>query len=144
MRTITRTPELYRFHNSNVVYLAYVGRYNNHDTFKYGISSNIYNRVLNQHKKQFQHFELYWVKQTYNMTFAESLFEQELKLKNIHTELVINNKKQTELFFETEEYSYEYIKRLYNRIANHADKDITDEIKALKREIRLLKKYHEK
>lgn len=128
--------DIYKYANQNVVYLAYVGKYHNQDIYKYGISSNIHNRVYLQHMKQFEHFELRWVKQSFNNSQAESLFEKELKVKGIHTELVINNKKQTELFFTNPDYSFEDIKSLYNKVTNYADKDILQEISSLKKQIK--------
>jgi hypothetical protein len=128
---------IYKLHNKNVVYLAYVGEYNKEPIYKYGVTSNVYHRDYDQHRKQFEAFQMCWVKKTYNMTQAEALFEKELKIRNLHKSLVIKNKRQTELFTVTPEYSFEYLQRLFAKISRHSDKDILDEIKQLKTQLRL-------
>lgn len=128
--------DIYKYANQNVVYLAYVGKYNDKDIYKYGISSNIHNRVYLQHMKQFEQFDLRWVKKSYNNSQAESLFEKELKIKGIHTELVINNKKQTELFYVSPDLTFENIRKLYSKVTDYADKDILEEISTLKQQIK--------
>ena len=125
MNIMVKKPmELFKFHNKNVVYLAYVGKYEDKDTYKYGVTSNIYQRVLCQHVKQFDTFDLCWVKPTYNTLQAEDLFEKELKFHGLHKSIPIKNKRQTELFQTTDAFTYKKVQRLYSRISTHVDKDI--------------------
>lgn len=120
--------DLFRYHNKNVVYLAYVGKYNDRDVFKYGVSTNVYNREYLQHRKQFDEFQMCWIKKTCNMAQAEDLFEKELKIRNLHLTMAINSKRQTELFSPTDDYSFEYLKRLFGRISRHVDKEVKGEV----------------
>lgn len=139
-KSFYKTNDLFKFHNKNVVYLAYVGKHNNKDIFKYGVSCNIYQREYTQHRKQFTDFQMCWIKRTCNMARAEDLFEKELKIRDLHRTMVIKNKRQTELFSPSDEYSYEFLKRLFARISNHVDKDITEPVRRLKKEIKALQK----
>lgn len=139
VKSFYQTHDLYKYHNKNVVYLAYVGKYDNKKLYKYGVSSNIYQREYMQHRKQFEEFEMCWIKQTSNMAQAEDLFEKELKIRNIHETRVIKNKKQTELFAPNKIYSYDYLQRLFSRITNHVNKESNDKILMLKKEIKTLK-----
>ena len=135
-KSFYKTHDLYKFANKNVVYIAYVGKYNEKPVYKYGISSNIYQREYQQHRKNFDEFTMCWIKKTCNMAQAEDMFEKELKIRNLHTTMTINRKRQTELFVPTEEYPYEYLKRLFNRLTKHADKDLLSEIAELKRQLK--------
>lgn len=130
----------YRFHDKNVVYIAYVGKIGRKDTFKYGVTKNLFKREYEQHRKTFSKFEMCHVKPTYNIYQAEDLLEKELKLRNMHTTMRINDKLQTELFTVNSDFDIDYIKKLVNHISKHVDKDIHEEIGDLKKEIKALKK----
>lgn len=108
--------DLYKFDNKNVIYVAYVGRYNKEEIFKYGISSKIFKREYLQHRNNFTKFDMITVKITDNKDVVEELFEKELLIRDLHRKITINNKKQTELFTVNKDYSYEYINRLLTRI----------------------------
>jgi hypothetical protein len=69
---------------------------------------------------------------------AEDYLEKELKLRNIHRQLEIRDKKQTELFVINDEYDYDYVRRLVNRVIRHADKEILSEMRILKKHIKTL------
>lgn len=138
-KSFYKTHDLFKFHNKNVVYMAYVGKYNDKQVYKYGVSSNVYNREYLQHRKQFEEFTMCWIKTTANMTQAEDLFEKELKIRDLHLTMTINNKKQTELFSPSDDYSFDYLQRLFGRITRHVDKDIIQEVKRLKKEVKTLK-----
>ncbi len=86
------------FDDKNVVYIGYVGKYNNELIYKYGISSRIFSRDYNEHRKTFDAFELIYLKETDNNYKIETLFEKELKCRNLHRKLSFKNKNQTELF----------------------------------------------
>ena len=90
--------DLYKFNNKNVVYIADVGKYNNEHIYKYGISGKIFEREYNAHRKNFENFDMRVIKITDNKDVIEDLFEKELMIRNLHRSLVINDKKQTELF----------------------------------------------
>jgi len=82
---------------ANLVYVAYVGQHNKHMLFKYGKTHNICNRIQD-HKKCFDTFDLEFVEYTDNKDIVEKLFRQDLQHMGVHRSVVINNKKQTELF----------------------------------------------
>lgn len=132
-----KTNDLFKFHRRNVLYVAYVGQYDTHHYYKYGISSNIFQREYEQHRKNFEEFQMCLVKKTHNMHQAEELLEKELKIRKMHTHKSILGKRQTELFVLNDDYDYKYVERLINRIVRHVDKEIIDEIKGLKKELKL-------
>lgn len=132
-----KTHDLYKFHKQNVLYLAYVGKIDTRHHYKYGISTNVFQREYDQHRKTFEEFQMCLIKKTHNMHQAEEMLEKELKIRNLHTQKTILGKKQTELFVVNDDYDYMYIQRLVNRIVRHVDKEITDEVKRLKNEIRM-------
>lgn len=103
---------LYKYDNKNVIYIAYVGEYKNEPIYKYGKSTKLFEREFRAHRKNFEQFEMRHVHITDNKDVIEEMFEKELLIRNIHRTLVINDKKQTELFTTTEDYSLEYLIRL--------------------------------
>lgn len=138
IQSFYKTNDAFKYSKQNVVYVAYVGKYNDQDHFKYGISTNIYQREYEQHRKNFEHFEMCLIKKAYNMHQAEDYLEKELKLRDLHRQLIIKNKKQTELFVTTDEYDYDFIRKLVNRVVRHADKEILEDIRTLKKKIKSL------
>ncbi len=119
-----KTNFYYKFHEKNVMYIAYVGKIERQDIYKYGITRNLFKREYEQHRKTFNTFEMVHVKPTFHMAQAEDLFEMELKLRNLHRKLEFGGKQQIELFTLDDNYDIDYIKRLVNRISAHVDKDI--------------------
>jgi hypothetical protein len=116
LHSFYNTHTLGKFDNKNVVYLAYVGRYNDLDIFKYGKSSNVYQREMTSHRKHFDTFEMYNIYLTNHKDHVETQLEKELKLRNMHLELVINNKKQTELFCTTPAFDIHAVDRIVRDI----------------------------
>lgn len=129
--------DLYRYDNKNVIYLAYVGIIDNEPIYKYGISSKLYQREFTAHRKHFDIFDMQLVKITDNKDIIEDLFEKEIKIRKIHRSLLINSKKQTELFTTTSEFDIEYIKRLMDRLVKD---NPSYEVKMLKEKIAFLKR----
>jgi hypothetical protein len=127
-----KTNYYYKFHEKNVMYIAYIGKIGRQETYKYGVTKNLFKRDYEQHRKTFPTFDMLHVKPTYNIYHAEDLFEKELKLRNLHRQHKIAGKQHTELFTLTEDYDMKFIKRLINRISLHADRDIHDAIKKAK------------
>lgn len=135
--------DLYKFNNKNVIYIADVGKYNGEQIYKYGISGKIFEREYNAHRKNFDHFDMKIIKVTDNKDIIEDLFEKELMIRNLHKSIVINNKKQTELFTINENYSFDYLNKLLCRlIKNNPSFEAAKYIKKitlLKKEISILK-----
>jgi prophage antirepressor-like protein len=90
-----------KFENKKVVYIGYVGKHGREYLFKYGISSKIYERDFKQHRQTFTEFEIVHIEETDNNEEIEKRFERDLKSYNIHREIKLNGKKQTELFCVT-------------------------------------------
>lgn len=135
--------DLYKFNNKNVVYIADVGKYKNEHIYKYGISGKIFEREYNAHRKNFDNFDMKVIKITDNKDIIEDLFEKELMIRNLHRSIIINNKKQTELFTINENYSFDYLNKLLCRlIKNNPSYEVSKYIKkisVLKKEILILK-----
>jgi prophage antirepressor-like protein len=115
------------YEKKNVVYIAYVGNYNNEEIFKYGISGDIFNREYKQHRKLFDKFEMILIEETDNNATIETMFGKNLKILNLHRQLTVNNKNQTELFTTTQQYPIGKILKMINElIKNNELKAITD------------------
>lgn len=109
-----RSHTLAKLHKQNVVYIAYVGMHDGVDTFKYGKSADIYQREYQSHRKNFKVFEMYNIYQTNYKDQVETLFANEMRLRNIHRELIIMTacnkpKLQTELFQPNDTYPIDHI-----------------------------------
>lgn len=115
--SIYRTASITKFDGKNVIYLAYVGVHHGTDLYKYGKSSNVYNREMTAHRKTFQPcFEMRGIYETNYKDQVETLLEKELKIRDLHRSYEINGKRQTELFVSTEEYDFPYIETLVKDI----------------------------
>lgn len=133
--------DLYKYNNKNVIYIAYVGEINDEHIYKYGISGKVFEREFNSHRKHFNLFEMKTVKITDNKDIIEDIFEKEMLIRNIHRSIVINSKKQTELFTVNKSYSFNYIIKLLNRIIN--DNPSFETLKYIKKIKELEKKIEE-
>lgn len=108
--------DLYKFDNKNVIYIAYVGNINSEPIYKYGKSAKLFEREYNAHRKNFDTFQMQCVKITDNKDIVEDLFEKELLIRDIHRQIVINSKRQTELFTTTDNYNFSYIIKMLGRL----------------------------
>jgi hypothetical protein len=102
--------------NENVIYIAYIGRINDKHTFKFGISSRVFERDLLEHRKSFDQFKLIYVKECNNNKKVELLLKKCLKLRNIYINIKINNKHQTELFVINSNHGIIEIKNILDKI----------------------------
>jgi prophage antirepressor-like protein len=91
-----------------VLYIGYVGKYKGEYIFKYGLSRDMFRRDYKEHRKSFNSFKVIFIGKCDNCEFVESLFEKELKLRNLHRELEINGKTHTEFFTITTKYTHNY------------------------------------
>jgi len=97
------------YEGRNVIYVGFVGIYNNEHIFKYGISRRIFQRTVEEHTKTFGTFQLLYVKETDNKEHIEDAFGKELALRNLYRKLKINNTLQTELFTITIKHNIDSI-----------------------------------
>jgi hypothetical protein len=114
--TFYKANDLYKYDNKNVVYLAYIGRYDNEDIYKYGKSVKLFQREYKAHVKNFELFEMQHVYITDNKDIVEEIFKKELLIRNMNRSLTIYNKKQTELFATSGDYNLEYFNKMMKRI----------------------------
>lgn len=92
------------YDKKNVVYIAYIGVYERKHTFKFGKSTNIVSREVNSHQKQFESFDMLYIHETNMKDQVELRFKRLVKELGLHTNLMIKEKKQTELF-QLEDYN---------------------------------------
>lgn len=67
--------------------------------YKYGISGNVYKRIVYNHMKSFDYFDLKLVKETNLNRTVESMFTETLKREKMHLKLLMNGRVQRELFY---------------------------------------------
>jgi len=112
-----KTVPVTRFDQKNVIYLAYVGMHNQLDTYKYGKSANVYQREMTAHRKNFgKDFDMRGIYETNYKDQVELLLAKELKVRDLHKSMTINDHKQTELFITTPIYTFEYVESLLKDI----------------------------
>lgn len=128
---------LSKFDNTNVIYIAYIGNYNNKNMYKYGKSTNIYNREFLSHRKKFEKFDMVNIYKTNFKDEVESSFKKELKIRDIYSPMIIGNKKYTELFFETPEYNLKYINRLIELLIQDYEEKQYHESLLVKQKLRI-------
>ncbi len=86
-------------HKSQIDCLKYL----NPDLYKYGISSDIYRRVIKEHQKNFKSFDLMLLKESYRYQEVESIVTKELRHKKRLLKLNWNKRMQREItYFEDE------------------------------------------
>ena len=126
-KSFYQTNTLARLHKQNVLYVAYIGSYDGIDTFKYGKSSDVYQREYQSHRKSFKVFEMYNIYRTNYKDQVEGLLANELRLRNIHRELMIMTacnklKLQTELFQPNEEYTINHVDTIIKELISEHNK----------------------
>ena len=133
----------HKFDKVPVVYIAFVGKYEGIYVFKYGISRDMFRREYKEHRKQFTKFDVVFIEECQNCEVVEDLFEKDMKLRNLHREIVINKKKQTELFAVTTQYTYEhaiqYVQQLIKDNPIQDIKNANNEISKLNSVVDILK-----
>lgn len=118
IRSFYNTKYISDFYGKNVVYIIYVGSYENKEYYKFGISSRIFEREFMEHRKAFETTEVVYITECDNNAKIEKLFKQNLKTCNLLKSLTIKNKTQTELFFTTIDHSLERLKVCLDELIN--------------------------
>src|SRR5439155_23466440 len=80
---------LINYSNKNVIYIGYIGIYNNEHIFKFGKTCNIYNREFKKHKYTYNKFDIIFIIECQNNEYVEKRFKEELKVKNIDRKSVV-------------------------------------------------------
>ena len=127
-RKYTRTCSMYTrgalltpYDNKNVVYIAYVGKYDAKYTFKYGKSTDVFQREMGSHRKNFERFDMLYIHTTNFKDQVECLLKKELLLRDLHTSLVINEKHQKELFQLKRKSDIKYVNDIVCGIIQHVE-----------------------
>jgi prophage antirepressor-like protein len=132
------------FNNKKVVYIAYIGIYNNEHLYKFGKSEQVYTREFDQHQKTFEIFRMKHIELCDNMSFVEKELKKELKSKNLLRNIEIKSKNNTELFTVTPQNNIdkiiEILKDLIDKYPNTVAKEYTEKNEKLEFEIEFYKK----
>lgn len=104
------------YDHKNIIYIAYIGQVDGEQIYKFGKTSFLAKRDIEQHRKTFLTFEVVHISECDNKDIVEMKFRQELRVKNILRELTINDRKQTELFTVTSAYSLDSIIKILTQI----------------------------
>ena len=99
------------FVKRNIVYIGHVGSINvwngcGFDTaelYKYGITNNVYRRVVYNHKKRFEQFDLLAMKETVDHKEVERQFTKVLRDRKMHVTMQVDQHDRPcrELFYLT-------------------------------------------
>jgi hypothetical protein len=147
--------EISDYNNKNVLYIAFIGIFNNERIYKFGKSEQIYTREFKQHQKFFNIFKMKHVEECDNMSLIEKEFKKNLKSKNLLRNIEIKLNNITELLTISEQHSIDTIinslKYLVIEYPLPAVKKLRDdiivkdnEIKIKTIEVEFLKKEHKK
>jgi len=85
------------YKDKNVIYLAYIGKHNQQDMLKFGISSDFPRRELIEHRKTFAIFNVLYIEEAELSSHIENKLKLEFKARNMLQNIKINNKMQKEV-----------------------------------------------
>jgi len=107
-KLICETTTLSEYDKVNVFYIGYVGLYDNIKIYKYGVTANIYRRI-EEHKDDYNTFELLYITKVNNLTETENIFKSEMKSRQLNIELELNGKNRKELCRTSPKYDIDSI-----------------------------------
>jgi len=107
------------YEGKNMLYMGFVGTYNDELIFKYGISERVIQRTLVEHNKTFGTFELMHLIESDNNSTIENMFTKELQYRHLYRKIKIGEHHQTELFTITNKYSIEDVIEIMNNLVNN-------------------------
>jgi uncharacterized protein YecE (DUF72 family) len=136
------------YNNKNVLYIAFIGIFNNERIYKFGKSEQIYTREFKQHQKFFDIFKMRFVIECDNMSFVEKEFKKFLKSINLLKNLEIKESNLTELFTIKEKQNIDTIIHTLIKLIDDnplpAVKLLQDKLKQKDEEIKQMKEYLKK
>lgn len=151
-----RLPKFYEEHSiseyfsKSCMYIGYIGAYKLlidgeykwYHLFKYGLSRKMFERDYKQHRKTYNKFEIVYISEADNSEMIEELFEADLKIRNIHKEMVVGGKNRTELFFVNDTYTIEsMIAHMDNLIKNNPSPKIKEKNMQLNEKDKIINTY---
>ena len=104
----------------NVLYIGEVGNVNicsnrfihSGHLYKYGITNNIYRRVMYAHKKRFERFDLLAMYETDHHRYVERVLTRELRGMSIHVTMPFSNVTCRELFYLKDESELSLVEQI--------------------------------
>lgn len=151
-----RLPKFYEEHSiseyfsKSCMYIGYIGAYKLlidgeykwYHLFKYGLSRKMFERDYKQHRKTYNKFEIVYISEADNAEMIEELFEADLKIRNIHKEMVVGGKNRTELFYVNDTYAIEsMIAHMDNLIKNNPSPKIKEKNMQLNEKDKIINTY---
>ncbi len=135
--------QINNYNNKNVLYIAFIGIFNNERIYKFGKSEQIYTREFKQHQKFFDIFKMKFVIECNNMSFVEKEFKKFLKSINLLKNIEIKENNLTELFTIKEKQNIDYVIHNLIKLVDENPlpivKNLKDDIKHKNEEIQNLK-----
>lgn len=136
-----------KFDGRHVVFIGYVGEHNGVDVFDYGLSIDI-TKTSNEHRKQFESFQMIHVVKCDNNVVVKNLFGDELENRNLMYRSKINRVSYNDLFTVNNNFSCMDAITLMNqlvvknvlpaiKLANDMIKQANDENEELRKTIRI-------
>lgn len=125
IQSVYNETSISKFDGTNVFYIGYVGLYTNEHFLKYGITTDIYRRDYQEHRKTYgEKFTILMIMETDNKEKVETLFSHELKVRHLHRTLALEHKTKNgtktivhdELFTVNHLVSIEQIKKIAQEI----------------------------
>ena len=104
------------YDKKKVVYIGYIGIYNNEHVFKFGKTLDIFSRDIKKHRKNYGLFDVIYIKECFNYEVVETQFKKELIAKNLIRKIEINGKNRAELFTITSKKSIDSIKNVMDNL----------------------------
>lgn len=111
MNSSTIRQVLKSYGKTPILYVGEVGKVTlcNHATknfdqgtlYKYGITTNAYQRIVYSHMKNFEYFDVKFIKEAVNHKQAERLLGYELRKHGKHVTMELNGHRHRELFYLT-------------------------------------------
>jgi hypothetical protein len=126
------------FEDKNVIYLAFIGIFNNERIYKLGRSENVYNREYKQHQKFYEIFKMKFVIECDNMNFVERAFKKFLKSINLYRNIEIKDNNITELFTINEKQNIDYI---IDNLKKIVEENPLKSVKLLQDKLKEMKEY---
>ncbi len=107
---------LAKYDDKNVLYIGYIGDYNEEQIFKFGKTISLFRRDFKEHQKFFDKFEMLHVIECDNKDIVEDKFKKELQAKHLYRQIKIKDKTHGELFTVSDVIPFEKVKEMLNEL----------------------------
>jgi prophage antirepressor-like protein len=120
------------YKDKRVVYLAYVGRHNDEEILKFGISKDFPRRELKEHRKAFSTFKVQHIEICDSNQEVEEKLKIELDARKMLRKLKIEKTMQTELCALNAVNGIESVIGIIKRIAGNTKSDLEQQVREMK------------